>query len=228
MAAFCTKCGAALGTGPFCTACGTPVAAAAAAPTTPAAATPVTPTPAPGAPQGGSNLIKIVLIIGGIIALLMVLGMGSCFYIAYRAKKEFSEAPGSSRVYTGKKDACSLITASEVSDAIGETAQVVTESSNSALCRFKYGASGDNMLDVTVTWRGGAMAMKIMHAAIGHNDKQQGLETVEGIGDEAYLVGVGSVLLMRKGDVMVNINMSAAQNKGEAVKKIASTIADRL
>jgi hypothetical protein len=222
MPAFCTKCGAALGNAAFCTACGTPVASAPA---------PAVQAPAPVAPQGGSNVVKIVLIIGGILAALILVSMGSCFYIAYRAKnkiQEFAQAPGSTRVYTGKQDACSLIQASEVSEALGEPAEVITDSSGSSVCRFKYGAEGNNAVDVAVTWKGGAMAMKIMHAAIDQGDKMQAFQPLNGIGDEAYLAPMGAAVFMRKGDVMVNINLSTADSKGEAAKKIASAIAGRL
>jgi hypothetical protein len=222
MPAFCTKCGAALGNAAFCTACGTPVAPPTAAPAAPVQSTP---------PQGGSNVIKIVLIIGGILAVLILVSMGSCFYIGYRAKKkieEFAQAPASTRPYAGKQDACSLIEVSEVSEALGEPAEVVTDSSGSSICRFKYGADGNNSVDVTVTWKGGAMAMKIMHAAIDASDKNQAFQRLNGIGDEAYLAAMGGAVLMRKGDVMVNINMSSADNKSEAARKIARAIAGRL
>jgi len=223
MPAFCTKCGAALGNAAFCTACGTPVA--------PAAAVPGVQTPAPAAPQGGSNVLKIVLIIVGIFAALIIVSMGSCFYIAYRAKnkiQEFAHAPGSTSVYTGKQDACSLISASEVGEALGEPAEGITGSSRSSVCRFKYGAEGANAVDVTITWKGGAMAMKIMHAAMDHMDKNQAFQPLDGIGDEAYLAPMGSAVLMRKGDVMVNISVPAAANHGDAAKQIARDIAGRL
>jgi len=224
MAAFCTKCGAALGAGAFCTSCGAPVA--------PAAAAPAAPAPAPAAPapsQGGSNVLKIVLIIVGILALLIILCMGTCFYVAYRAKnkiQEFTQAPANTRPYQGKKDACSLISASEVGEAVGEPAEVVPESSSSAACHFKYGTEGGKVVNVTFTWQGGAFAMKLMHAALEHGGQSQGYQTIEGVGDEAYVDPVGSELLMRKGDVMVNIVTSATGT--DAAKKIAGTIAGRL
>lgn len=56
----------------------------------------------------------------------------------------------------------------------------------------------------------------------------QVFQPLNGIGDEAYLAPVGTVVLMRKGDVMVNITIGTAENQGEAAKKIASAIAGRL
>ena len=223
MPAFCTKCGAALGNAAFCTACGTPVA--------PATAPPAVQASAPSAPQGGGNVLKILLIIVGIFAALIIVSMGSCLYIAYRAKskiQEFAKAPGSTSVYTGKQDACSLISASEVGEALGEPAEIVTGSSGSSVCHFKYGAEGTNAVALTVTWKGGAMAMKIMHAAMDHMDQSQAFQPLEGIGDEAYLAPLGSAVLMRKGDVMVNISLPAAGNHGDAAKQNARDIAGRL
>lgn len=222
MPAFCTKCGAALGNAAFCTACGAPVASAPAPPVQ---------APAPPAPQGGSNVVKIVLIVGGILAALILVSMGSCFYIAYRAKnkiQEFAQAPGSTHVYTGRQDACSLIQATEVSEALGEPAEVIAGSSASSICRFKYGPEGNNTVDVAVTWKGGAMAMKIMHSAMDAGDKTQAFQRLSGIGDEAYFAATGNAVLMRKGDVMVNISVGSGENKSEAARKIASAIAGRL
>jgi len=222
MAAFCTKCGAALTSGAFCTACGAPVA--------PPAAVPVAPAPvavAPAAPQGGSNVVKIVLIVVGIIVFFMIAAMGSCIYLGYRARKgieALTQAPGSSSVYSGKKDACSLISASQVSEALGQPAEMVPESSSASMCHFKYGAEG-NTVDVTFNWKGGAMLMKLLHTAMEHTDKGEKYEMVDNLGDEACQ-GPGGELMMRKGDVMVNIASRPAN--AEAAKKIASHIAERL
>ena len=70
--------------------------------------------------------------------------------------------------------------------------------------------------------------MKIMHAAIDASDKTQTFQPLQGVGDEAYLAATGNSVLMRKGDVMVNINLGTADNRNEAAKKIASAIAGRL
>jgi hypothetical protein len=51
---------------------------------------------------------------------------------------------------------------------------------------------------------------------------------VEGIGDEAYLAPGNSALMMRKGDVMVNIDLRESGVNADAAKKMASRIADHL
>ncbi|HUI43616.1 MAG TPA: zinc ribbon domain-containing protein, partial [Terriglobia bacterium] len=105
MAQFCTSCGKAIAEGsPFCTACGAPQASA--APTATPSPGPIPVAPAPARPRG-SPVVKIVLAVVGVIALGMVVVMGSCFFIAYRLRnkaKQFSaalnEVPSSSQPST--------------------------------------------------------------------------------------------------------------------------------
>jgi hypothetical protein len=82
-ARFCTKCGATLGEAspPPSQASLTPVAGTAPSPTAPAIAAPATP------PSSGSPVLKIILIVLGVFVLLGMVGVGSCFYVAYRAKR---------------------------------------------------------------------------------------------------------------------------------------------
>jgi hypothetical protein len=79
VAAFCTKCGAALAPDTqSCSACGTPVAAV-------PAFTPVAPPPPPVAqPQQGTSAVKIVLIIVGVIFGLGVLAAGAFGFFVWR------------------------------------------------------------------------------------------------------------------------------------------------
>jgi len=51
---------------------------------------------------------------------------------------------------------------------------------------------------------------------------------VEGIGDEAFMAPGNSALMMRKGDVMVNIDLRTSGISADAAQKMARTIADRL
>ncbi len=82
---FCTKCGAQLGSPP------------APAPTPVPAQTAVPPTAVggavPAAPPAaaGSPILKVIPIVVGVFAVVTVLGIGSCFYIGYRARKNLQE-----------------------------------------------------------------------------------------------------------------------------------------
>ena len=88
--AFCTKCGASLGGGKFCTSCGAPASSASAVSAT-AAANPVN-TSAIGAPTASSSpVVKILMIVLGIIVLVALLGLGTCVSVGYRAKKKVDE-----------------------------------------------------------------------------------------------------------------------------------------
>jgi outer membrane protein OmpA-like peptidoglycan-associated protein/RNA polymerase subunit RPABC4/transcription elongation factor Spt4 len=109
---FCINCGGALqGDSAFCPQCGAAVGApvevppasqvAPPAPVAPVPAAPVVqaPIPPPSSPvftvppgvvppKKGSSVLKIVLIVLGIIILLIMLAIGSCVYVGYRAVKK--------------------------------------------------------------------------------------------------------------------------------------------
>ena len=70
--------------------------------------------------------------------------------------------------------------------------------------------------------------MNLTHGAMKQISGMETFTPIEGIGDEAYLAPMGSMLMMRKGDVMVQIDLRTAGLNAEAGKKIAATIASRL
>jgi zinc-ribbon domain len=237
VAGFCGNCGSPIAPGVrFCSKCGAvipgaaaePAVVAAPAPAPPlAAAAPISPTPAVS--QGGGSALKIILIVVAVFVFLMLLVAGGCFYVAYRVKQkahEFSQQMNSDATpYTGKREPC-LLSSTEVSAILGEVV-VSRESRGTAACEYQYGSGGNRRLDVEFTWKGGVMAMKFAHGV----QSISGVETftsVAGIGDEAYLAPGGSGLMMRKGDVMVNMDLRASGVRVDAAEKIAAKIADRL
>jgi hypothetical protein len=176
--------------------------------------------------QTGSG-IKILFIVLGVIAFLGLLLAGSCFYVAYRVKQkatEFkSEMGGNAPRYTGTRDACAKLTETEVSQALGQKVTAV-ESRGSMSCVYHFGPNGQKQIPVEYTWRGGTMAIKLSHELPGADN----FTTLPGIGDEAYMAPANSALLMRKGDVMVNIDMRSADLNPEAAKAMARKIAGHL
>jgi hypothetical protein len=66
------------------------------------------------------------------------------------------------------------------------------------------------------------MAFKGVAGGVG------GFQSVAGIGDEAYAGPMGSTLMFRKGDVMVNIDLRMVGNNVDAAKVIAQKILARL
>jgi len=99
--AFCTVCGSRQSELPkvepaqtFCVGCGSPLDAGAkfcvkcGASTLPAAGNAPARPAASGASPGGGTLLKVIMVIAAIFVFFVLLAMGSCAYIAYRAKKK--------------------------------------------------------------------------------------------------------------------------------------------
>jgi hypothetical protein len=224
MATFCGNCGGKLDSGAkFCVQCGQPTGNVSA----PAPQAAAAPAPAPVAPAAGGGAIKIVLIVAGIIGFCMLLGLGSCFYVAYRVRQRAHEFAGNYAPYRGKRDACALVTKAEVSQAFKMPVESV--SGGDSNCAFQFAGNGQRAVGINVTWQGGAMVMKLSHGAL--KQISGGMDTftpVAGLGDEAYVEPMGSGLMLRKGDIMVNIDLRGAGNDADAAKIIGSKIASRL
>jgi hypothetical protein len=222
MAAFCVSCGNPLADGAkFCTKCGA---------TQPAAQAPAAGAPAASAAKGSSTAMKILI---GVLAFFMFLILavaGSCVYIGYRVKQkahEFSKSMGGdAKPYTGKRQPCAMLTTGEASAALGQTVASV-EQRGTTICEYSYGSSGQHF-DVDYTWQGGGMTMGLTRGALKHVAGMDTFTTLDGIGDEAYLAPGNSALMMRKGDVMVNIDLRESGVSAQAAENMARKIAGRL
>jgi hypothetical protein len=223
MAAFCVSCGNPLADGAkFCTKCG--------------ATQPATPAPAAGVPaaappgKGSSTGMKILIGVLAFFVFLILAVAGSCVYIGYRVKQkahEFSKSVGGdARPYTGKRQPCAMLTTAEASAALGQTVASV-EQRGTTICEYSYGAGGQHF-DVDYTWQGGGITMGLTRGAMKHVAGMDTFTTVEGVGDEAYLAPGNSALMMRKGDVMVNIDLRESGVSAEAAENMARKIAGRL
>ena len=221
MAGFCNACGGPMGDGvKFCPACGK----ASSAEVVPAGtAGPMFTGSNPPPPSGGA--MKIVLIIVGIIGLILILMIGSCFYIAHRAMKAAGDFTSHSKAYTGKREPCSFVSASEAADALGVPVQEATPRGTVA-CEYVLNAEGGRM-QVQYAWQGGTGAMKITRAAMQFGGKAAFTEAPE-LGDEALVGPMGNPVMMRKGDVLVTINILAQGVSPEGGKKVAAMIAHRM
>ena len=230
MAAFSSSCGGKLEAGAkFCMQCGQAVANAPSAAAQPAAQPAVQ--PAASTPAGGGGALKIILVVLGVIGFCVLLAMGSCFYIGYRIKKRAHELSQSyalnSAPYHGKRDACALITKAEVSQAFGMAVENVIQGGDLS-CQFRFAGNGARQLAINVSCEGGTLLMKLSHGAMKGISGMETFTPVAGLGDEAYVEPMGSGLMMRKGDVMVNIDLRMAGNDADAAKKIGAKIAGRL
>src|SRR5882757_1195295 len=166
MAGFCNACGGPMDDGvKFCPACGK----ASSAEVVPAGtAGPMFTGSNPPSPSGGA--MKIVLIIVGIIGLILILMIGSCFYIGYRVKKAAGDFTSHSKAYTGKREPCSFVSASEAADALGVPVQDAVPRGSMG-CDYTLGTEGSHML-VQFMWQGGTGMMKLTHTAIQFGGKQ--------------------------------------------------------
>ena len=189
------------------------------------ASTPTTPQP-----QSSNALLKVILIVLAVIMFVMLLAAGSCFYVAYRVKKkahEFSqEMGGDAAPYTGKKDPC-MLSPAEVGAILGEPVEPGQPRGTMA-CEYRYGRGSKRSLEIDFTWKGGAMMMKFALAGMKHVAGMDTFTAVPGIGDETYVAPGGSGLMMRKGDVLMNIDLRAAGVSVDAAERIAAKIASRL
>lgn len=255
MARFCSKCGTQLSEGMrFCLNCGAPVPDTDTAPPVPTA--PVAQPPAPeqtasvpppiqaapavqaasAAPSSGSNTwIKVVVGILLFFVLLGVLGIGACLYIGYRVKKKAIEMKQSYGIDMGthssandSRDVCTLVTKEEVSQALGSPIETAENEGSKSNCLFRGPTGSNTQVEVRITWQGGKLAMKLagvgMTAVAGRNLTNK----IDGLGDEAVEMPMGSMLMVRKGDVLIEIDMRMAQNNTAAAKVIAQRILDRL
>ena len=156
---------------------------------------------------------------------------GSCFYVAYRVRKkahEFSQQMGGEVApYKGKRQPCAMLTSEEAGRALGQPVASV-EQTGTSNCVYHFGPGGNQRFAIDYTWDGGAMAFKLSHAAMKSVAGMETFTPLQGIGDEAYIEPMGSGLLMRKGDVMVNLDLRVSGVSVEAAKTMAAKIADRL
>jgi hypothetical protein len=70
--------------------------------------------------------------------------------------------------------------------------------------------------------------MGLTHGAMKQVAGADTFTTLEGIGDEAYLAPGNSSLLMRKGDVMVTIDLRQNGISADAAQQMARKIASHL
>ncbi len=236
MARFCTNCGTALGDDVrFCLQCGTPVGSPPAAAPAASQAAAVGPVAAPA--KSGNTALKIIVALLAFFALVTLLGVGSCVYLSYRVRKrarEFSQTyrydmtqGATSGRAAAVREVCTLATKEEVGEAFGTT--VSEASGGTTHCRYTLSGGSNQALSVQVTWQGGAVAMKIAGMAMKSvAGGVGGFQPATGIGDEAYAGPMGSMLMFRKGDVMVNLDLRLAGNNLDAAKAIAQKIAARL
>jgi len=153
---------------------------------------------------------------------------------------------------SGHPKVCSLLSPQEVSAATNLSIVKAAGDEDDELCNYTTADDGISTVSVQVDWEGGKFALqagsKLMENAAGGT---QFRTPVTGIGDEAFVLGVGpqqqnqinrdmpaqlkslsslttGPLMFRKNDAMVTVTANFIDNKFEAEKQLAAKIAGRL
>jgi hypothetical protein len=205
-----------------------------------------------------SPAVKIVIAVVVVFVFLGIAVMGTCGYFAYRVKQKVDQAKaeyGSDKFTPAhERDVCSLLSKDEVSEATGVTITQATGST--AECTYAS-ATNPSVFQASVEWEGGAIAYKLSSATANLSGAGgQGIVKLSGIGDEAWTIGFTgkekqdfgreekndesgmltgmmgimgrAPLFFRKGDVMVTIAITEAQDADAARKALAMKIASRI
>jgi hypothetical protein len=181
--------------------------------------------------------VKVIVGLLAVFALATLLAIGSFVYLGYRVRNKARELSQTSHLdltqsassgqAVDARDVCSLVTKEEVGEALGTTITEATGGTSS--CRFASSADLNQAVDVEVTWRGGTLALKFSRMTLKDTGGgQESFQPVAGIGDEAYIAPMGTTLMFRKGDVLVNLQLHMVGNNVDAVKAIAQKIIARL
>jgi hypothetical protein len=177
-----------------------------------------------------STGMKILIAILAFFMFLILAVAGSCVYIGYRVKQkahEFSKSMGGdSKPYTGRREPCAMLTRAEAAAALAQPVSAV-EQRGTTNCEYTYGTA-ERHFEVEYTWQGGGITMGLTRGAMKHVAGMDTFTQLNGIGDEAYLAPGNSALMMRKGDVLVQIDLREAGISPDAAKNMARTIAEHL
>lgn len=139
---------------------------------------------------------------------------------------DMTQGAGSGRAVPAR-DVCTLVTKEEVGEALGTT--VSEARGGMSRCQYTLSAGNNQALDVSVTWQGAVLALKIARLALKATaGGQEFFQPAAGIGDEAYIAPMGTTLMFRKGNVLVNLQFHMVGNNVEAVQAMARKIAARL
>jgi hypothetical protein len=199
MAQFCTKCGtpAPSDAVKFCPKCGTAFPSQASAPaqtSPPASPSPATAAaPAPAAASSG-GLAKILIAVLGAVVFIGLLGVGTCVYVGYKAKKKFDQAKaeyglgGNTGPAAQARDVCSLLTKEEATQFTAVT--VAQASGTTSKCDY-FTSANQLVLENDVSWEGAKLGLKLGIASL--RAISGGVNIVvplQGIGDEAYTIGL--------------------------------------
>lgn len=140
-------------------------------------------------------------------------------------------------VKVSRDNPCSVLFPTEVGEILGVESSL-REIMDEETCRFHLdpGASGtetseegETFVEVKVHWTDGPTAIAVARTAgqlLG--GESSGFESLEDIGDEAWLAPMASYLVFSKGDVGVEMDMRMIPGEKEKTIRLAKLIASRL
>ena len=194
----------------------------------------------------------------GFFVFVGALGIATCVYVGYKAKKKFEQAKaeyglGDNGPAAQARDVCSLVTKEEVSKFTGVTiTQAVGDDSK---CTYSS-ATNPVVLETDVGWSGGKLGLKLGVASLKTMGGMDTVIQVDGIGDQAYTIGLKgkpaadmkaeeqkdtsgvakgishlmaeAPLMFSKGDVMGTVRLTQADDPDSAKRSIGKVMASRL
>ena len=211
----------------FCVNCG----AAAQGPRPPAATVPPPGAP-PLQPRSGNPLMKALLIVLAVIVALGAMGIIGSIYVIHHVKRSVVSAAREHGVelrdfaaspYRGRMpDPCSLLTTSEASSILGVT--IERAESHGRKCDYFENSGADPYFTVELNNNGRAeiAALKLALGAV------KAVEPLSGIGDEAILGPMDSILVFTKDRLGVQIDFHQIGNGRDRAIAMARQMAGKL
>lgn len=130
---------------------------------------------------------------------------------------------------------CSVLFPVEVGKVLGVSISM-REIVDEVTCHYVFDkpaegapAGKEQFLEIKVHWGGGQTTVQAARGASALlGSEMKAFEKLPGIGDEAYLGPLASLLVFRKGDIGVEIDLRMIPNGREAGIKLAKLIASRI
>jgi hypothetical protein len=146
-----------------------------------------------------------------------------------------SEAPatGETAPKAGvRSTACNLIPQSEMEQVLGGplAGTEADDRDDKTTCTYLPPEGRLRYAEVVIEWEGAEEAMAGMRMAASFMNRDAGFsvtEKVEGVGDEAFVL-MGGVLNVRRGDVLVTVDLRLQEDAAEKAVEIARTVLSRV
>jgi hypothetical protein len=174
-----------------------------------------------------------------LIFVLAVAGLASCG--SGPAESETAAAPPADpsvaealeKFPVTRENPCSVLFPNEVGDIVGAKMSM-REVMDEATCHYIYdepepGSGAERFIEIKVHWEDGkTVILAAQGAGALLSSEMKVFEKLPDVGDEAYIGPMDSLLVFRKGDVGVEIDLRGVPNGREVGVKLAKLIASRV